>query len=276
MANLPPEFSFSQNNLHDFVDCPRRFELKYVLHQAWPAIRSAPVLEHERHMLRGERFHRMIQQHQLGLPAELISSQAQDDQLIEWWQSYLTQPPQNLPAQVYPEIMLQASLDGANFLAKLDLLAVQPGERLVIVDWKTGLKKPSRAAMRARLQTRLYPWMVVRAGASYQNGIAVKPEQVSMIYWFTADPAHPEIFHYSDDQFTSDQKTLAALRIQVENCLDSGFPLTTDERKCAFCNYRSLCERGVAAGSSAADENEPEIQDDSFGLDFDQIEPIAF
>jgi hypothetical protein len=59
------------------------------------------------------------------------------------------QPPQNLPAQVYPEIMLQASLDGANFLAKLDLLAVQPGERLVIVDWKTGLKKPSRAAMRA-------------------------------------------------------------------------------------------------------------------------------
>ena len=42
---LKPGFHFSQNNLQDFVDCPRRFELLHVLHLPWPAIQSEPVLE---------------------------------------------------------------------------------------------------------------------------------------------------------------------------------------------------------------------------------------
>ncbi len=258
------------------MDCPRRFELRYILRQAWPAIRSEPVLEHERHMLRGELFHRMIQQHQLGLPAEQVAAQAREPILLEWWQNYLSYAPRALPDQRYPEIALQSSLNSAAFIAKLDLLAVEPGQRCLIVDWKTGQKKPSRANLRARIQTRLYPWMVVQAGQTFQNSIPVRPDQVEMIYWFTADPQHPEIFKYSPEQYRSDAERLQQLVQQVEGCLQNGFELTTDEKKCAFCNYRSLCERGSSAGTQDSDIALEAEQEPGFDLDFDQIEPIAF
>jgi len=69
---IPDNFAFSQHNLQDYVDCPRRFELRYLKKLAWPAIQSEPVLAIERHMQLGERFHRMVQQHQSGLPADVV------------------------------------------------------------------------------------------------------------------------------------------------------------------------------------------------------------
>ena len=62
---LIENFQFSQANLQDFVDCRRRFQLRYLQHIAWPAIESEPVLENERFLQQGARFHRMIQQHLL-------------------------------------------------------------------------------------------------------------------------------------------------------------------------------------------------------------------
>ena len=57
------------------------------------------------------------------------------------------------------------------------------------------------------------------------------------------------------------------------------FPLTSDERRCKFCVYRSLCNRGVAAGSledwPGLTEEAPDLTLDT-GLDFDQIAEIEF
>ncbi len=86
---IPDNFAFSQNNLQDYVDCPRRFELRYLQKLAWPAIQSEPVLAVERHMQLGERFHRMVQQHQSGLAAEMVGMLASEPELAEWWQAYL-------------------------------------------------------------------------------------------------------------------------------------------------------------------------------------------
>ena len=44
---LPPTFQFSQNSLQDYVDCPRRFQLRYLLRQPWPAVESEPLSEYE-------------------------------------------------------------------------------------------------------------------------------------------------------------------------------------------------------------------------------------
>lgn len=275
MSPLPPDFTFSQNNLQDFVDCPRRFELRYVLKQAWPAIRSEPVLEQEKNMQRGSLFHRMVQQHQMGLVVEKIALQTNDSQLLEWWQNYLESSLPTLPALRFPEFTLQASLNQISFIAKLDLLAVDPGKKWIIVDWKTGYKKPSRAFLRARIQTRIYPWIVAAAGQTLQNGQPVRPEQVEMIYWFSAAPERPEVFPYSDSQFANDEKHLTQLVEQVQQAAVMGFPLTDDERRCAYCNYRSLCERGISAGKAVSDEFEESL-DDGFDLDFDQAETIAF
>lgn len=275
MSPLPPEFVFSQNNLQDFVDCPRRFELRHVLKQSWPAIRSEPVLEQEKHIQRGNLFHRMVQQHQLGIPVDKITRQTNEPQLLDWWQNYLATSFAALPGTHWPEFTLQASLNQNPFIAKLDLLIVDSGNKITIIDWKTGLKKPGRTSLHTRIQSRIYPWIVVKAGQTFQNGLPVLPEQVEMNYWFSAAPNHPEIFPYTASQFANDEKYLTQLVEQVHLASTGGFPLTDDERRCAFCNYRSLCDRGISAGEALSDEIEA-YADNVFDLDFDQAETIAF
>ena len=72
---LPPDFHFSQGNLQDYSDCPRRFQLRYLLELAWPAVEAEPADEFETRIRDGEAFHRMVQQHVLGvLPATLRRS----------------------------------------------------------------------------------------------------------------------------------------------------------------------------------------------------------
>ena len=272
---LPPEFSFSQNNLQDFLDCPRRFELRYLLRQDWPAVRSEPAIEHERHLLRGERFHHMLHQHHLGLPADEIGVQANDDQLANWWSGYLSAKPEPLPDQRYPEFSLRAPFAGYQLVAKYDLLAIQSRQKAVIVDWKTGQRKPPRALLRSRVQTRLYPFLVIEGAAYLNQGQAFAPEQVEMIYWFTADPQNPEHFQYSSENYLSDRQFLIDLIAQVEACSRSFFPLTAEERTCRYCNYRSLCLRGETAWEGELEESE--AQDPfAFDLDFDQIAEIEF
>ena len=47
-ASLPEGFRFSQSSLQDYVDCRRRFQLRYLQNLAWPALQSEPALENER------------------------------------------------------------------------------------------------------------------------------------------------------------------------------------------------------------------------------------
>ncbi|HAL17825.1 MAG TPA: PD-(D/E)XK nuclease family protein [Anaerolineaceae bacterium] len=274
---IPANFAFSQNNLQDYVDCPRRFELRYLEKLVWPAIRSEPILAVERHMLLGERFHRMIQQHQSGLPADLVGVTASEPELIDWWQAYLSAAPEPLPERRLVEHTLSAPFGNYRLIAKYDLLAIAPGERAVIVDWKTSLRKPKRALLSRRIQTRLYPFLLAEAGKLLNNGAAIKPEQIELIYWFTADPRNPERFPYSIDQFDQDRNFLQNLIADVVNASETDFPLTGDESMCRYCNYRSLCDRGVSAAEREDDAADEENSESSgFDLDFEQISEIAF
>ena len=92
---LPPDFIFNQANLQDYVECRRRFQLRHLLELAWPAPVAEPAEEYEAHVRDGEAFHRLIQQHQLGLPVERLTAQAEVEaeneasHLAEWWRNYL-------------------------------------------------------------------------------------------------------------------------------------------------------------------------------------------
>ena len=86
---LPANFRFSQASLADYLDCPRRFQLRYLLEQAWPAVESEPLLERERLAELGRRFHKLIQQHVEGLSAETLAASLSEPELARWWQSYL-------------------------------------------------------------------------------------------------------------------------------------------------------------------------------------------
>lgn len=274
---LPPEFSFNQHNLQDYLDCPRRFQLRYIERQAWPAVQSEPILEQERHMQLGERFHRLVQQHQLGLPTEALASTASHDpDLAAWWQAYLHNLPDDLPPQRRVEFTLSAPFAGYRLLAKYDLLAIEPGRRAQILDWKTHRKRPPVARLRERIQTHLYPFLLVMAGAFLNGGIPWQPEQVELIYWFTAEPARPPRIPYTSAQYRQDELLLRPLIEAIQRSADSPMLMTADERQCALCNYRSLCQRGDRAGTwdEEGSENQPEEQ----GLDFDfnQIDEIEF
>ena len=102
-----------------------------------------------------------------------------------------------------------------------------------------------------------------------------------MVYWFAVDPGHPEILLYDANQWDVDGRYLAGLAADIAASGDDDFPKTDDVRRCRFCAYRSLCNRGVEAGmlsedgAEEMDEPEPEF-DWERGLDFEQIAEIAF
>lgn len=275
--SLPHDFQFSQSSLQDFVDCARRFQLRYVLQRKWPAVQAAPAQEHERHMRLGAIFHRMIQQHLLGVPAERLAAFADDDLLRGWWTSYLQHGLADLPQQRHPEITLTAPLGDYRLIAKYDLLAVEPGQRAVIVDWKTAQRRPSRERLKASLQTVVYRYVLARAGAHLNGGPPIAPGQIEMVYWFAGHPQQPERFPYDAAQFKNDEAYLLSLAADIASRGAEDFPLTPDARRCLFCTYRSLCDRGRSAGNFLEmDDLDEEEGGLDFDFDFDQIAEIEF
>lgn len=251
---LRRDFQFSQHNLQDYIECPQRFYLRYVEQRGWPALRSEPVQEQERHASMGVRFHEMIHQAHLGIDTHNLTAGSIDTDLLLWWQRYLDNPPAELPTQRMTEFTLSAAFAGYRLIAKYDLLAVQPGERVVIVDWKTSLRPPAEHILRARMQSRLYPLLVVLAGQSINAGKPVDPDQVEMIYWFASQPETPVHLFYSERQFAQDQSDLFELIRAIDRAAPEDFQPVGGEKTCVYCNYRSLCGRGERAGDWEGDD----------------------
>jgi CRISPR/Cas system-associated exonuclease Cas4 (RecB family) len=213
----------------------------------------------------------------LGIAPERLSSAVTDADLRRWWHNYLEHGPEDLPEARYPEVVLSAPVGGYRLVAKYDLIAVDTGKRAVIVDWKTSRKRPRRRWLAERLQTRVYPYLLVRAGGHLNDGQTLEAEQVEMVYWFANFPEEPAHFAYDTAQYEADEAYLTSLVGQVANLSNSFYPLTTQKRHCKYCRYRSLCQRGVRAG--ALDEIEDELElDEGFdiSLDFEQIAEIEY
>ena len=273
--NLKSTLPLSQGKLQDYVDCPRRFELRYVLMQPWPALITAEPDRLERQMQRGADFHRLAHRHALGIAPAQLEATIHDPDLARWWRNFLRRPPDHLPETVRrAEVVVTAPLAGFRLLAKFDLLAVEPGERFVIVDWKTSRRRPPRGALARRLQTRLYRFLAVEAGAEFNGGQRPAPEQVEMIYWFAAHGGAAERFPYDAQQHAADAAYLTDLLTEIAARRQPGWPLTPDERRCRFCNYRSLCQRGVRPGFLA--DLEDDIEPEEIEIDLEQIAEIEF
>ena len=272
---LPADFHFTQSSLQDYADCPRRFQLRYLLQLAWPAEEAEPAEGFERLLKEGSAFHRLAQQHQSGIPIERLSRMVAGDDLRRWWRNYLEGGPPDLPPARYPEVDLSAPLGAFRLAAKYDLIAVDAGRRALIVDWKTSRRRHSREWLAARMQTRVYPYLLVRAGAHLNDGRDLEPEQVEMLYWFADFPAEPERFAYDSAQRQADEVYLTSLANEIEGLGDGTFALTSDERRCRYCVYRSLCQRGVAAGPLDEAEEGPELRED-FDVDFEQIAEVEY
>jgi hypothetical protein len=182
-----------------------------------------------------------------------------------------------------------------------------------VLDWKTYRRRPSRAWLAQRMQSRVYPLVLVEAGPSLfdrfpapEDTRTVRPENVEMRYWFAEYPDQPESFRYDTNAYQADREYLAGLieeiaeRVRLgEQAAGAGRPsafddvwtLGHDTEACRYCNYRSLCDRGEAAGDPSAalraglaayveDEQEDYAAegetDFGFDLDWGQVQEIVY
>lgn len=247
---LPPAFQFSQSSLQDFTDCARRFQLRYLMEQDWPAPIAEPLNDAEDADILGRRFHKLVERHYLGLPDKI------DPALAMWWEAFTTHPIEGLPTGVQrPECSTSAIIHGQRMVATFDLLAYNPDGDAVIVDWKTTKRRSSRAWLDQRLQTIIYPLLLVNSSERL-IGYKLKPEQVKLIYWFANAPQDVEVFQYSALRYEQDRATVTLLLDRLMATNDPIWPLTPNIQRCTWCQYRSLCDRGREAGTMDEIEQE--------------------
>lgn len=290
---LPAAFAFSQSSLQAFEDCPRRFWLTYVQQLPWPALEVSPIQEHERLMRLGEAFHRLVERAEIGMDGDLLAVHL-DRPLLDWFNAYLRHRPQDLPSEFIevekvltisefgirnsdskPANSVQSTVrnphSAIRLAAKYDLIAAERDGRVVIIDWKTARRRTDPATLRRRVQSWVYPFLLVEASHTLPFG-PLRPEQVEMRYWFTAAPTQPITFRYDAAQHAENRQKLTYLLQKITaGSHESDFPKIADselnrKRFCNFCIYRSRCNRGIAAG----DLDELEDDEQFFAIDLEK------
>ena len=288
---LPSTFAFSQSSLQSYENCPRRFWLAYVERLSWPAMEAAPYDEQEHLMRLGGQFHKLVERAEAGVEADLVAAGLAYP-LDEWFESYLRHRPADLPQEfVEVERVLSAPLAVESgqyrLAARYDLIAIggQDGDRrAVIVDWKTNKRATRRSRLQLRMQTHVYPYVLVEASAGMPWGPLV-PEQVEMRYWFTAAPAESIAFQYNSALHTENRARFEQILNEIlgkERERDFAKVPDTEEnrrRYCSYCIYRSRCNRGTEAGDlEAYDEEEFGEEDLESALEFtlEEVQELAF
>jgi CRISPR/Cas system-associated exonuclease Cas4 (RecB family) len=284
---LIKDFIFNQSNLQDYVECQRRFQLRHIHHLAWPAVEAEPFLALERMMDQGSWFHQIVHQHLAGIPESQLEQTIGDDEVMEtWWMNfihslrdgYLSRTFSNdVDVKYFPEITLSTTLGGFRLIAKYDLVIYKSDGSIFIIDWKTSKTHPKRIWLSERIQTHVYPYVLIQASASITGNDLIDPNKVEMAYWFTNQPEQPEIFRYNNQVAESDRKLLVNLIASICQKSEPVFPLTPDERHCLFCSYRSLCNRGIKPGDiNDIEEWQGSSVPEDISLDFEQIVEIEF
>jgi CRISPR/Cas system-associated exonuclease Cas4 (RecB family) len=275
--SLEPGFRFSQSSLAAYTTCPRSFALRYIHKLSWPAVASEPVLERERHLEIGSRFHLLVQQYLAGMPPENISRTAYDDVLKDWWKKFLfNNPVEALTGKKLVEYTLSTRILGYPLDAKYDLLVIHPDQSFTICDWKTNKVIPSREILEKNLQTMVYRLVLAQAGHLLAGGYEPMPEKIRMMYWFVEYPDQPVELMYTPAALENDRLKLTKLVEEINSLPLDAFGLTSNVKLCELCQYRSYCDRGIGAGNwdTGSDTDETGSLLDSLNLD--DIGEIAF
>ena len=264
--SIPTDFIFSQNSIQTYLDCPRRFELMFLLRQSWPAPITEPNLEFEKHLKLGERFHLLVQQYLAGIPEKLIEGSIIDPDLSRWWKNYFRLAPQFPPEQCFCEFYQSIPFLEFRLSAKYDLLVIQDKYQMTIIDWKTIRKRWSASSLKKRIQTSVYPLVAHEAHLQKNNRDYFFPENIKMIYWFPEFPSESETIHFTNQLYEDVKEHLTKIIREISRQSIGNYCLTDYVKRCTYCNYRSLCNRGVQA-ASWADEIENEIYDENYNAE---------
>lgn len=242
---VDPPLRLSQGHLQLLETCPPQFQRLY-LEQL-----NAPISPEQQEKLDwGNRFHRLMQQRELGLPLEKLLSQSPDlaaafSALIESVPALQTPspPPGQCPTDASRSPEHSLTLPWQNYLLTViyDLLVTEP-DRAEILDWKTYLLPQQPEKILLSWQTKLYLYVLAETSA-------YEPEQLSMTYWFVRLPQRPQslTLAYSQQKHAETRRSLDHLLTQLGQWLSppdatfSGFPHQANcERSCPYRKHFSL------------------------------------
>ena len=274
---LGNNFLFSANNLQDFIDCPRRFELKYILKQNWPAVTSQPVLEMENKIQMGNSFHQLVHQYLSGISGNLLDNSINDPELLKWFIKFQEYINKYLHFPYFSEFSVFLPFEGFRLIAVFDFITLTNDNKIMLGDWKTTSRLPKRELLFQSIQSYLYPFLAyeTRQHIFTQAG-SLRQQDSYMEYWFPGFPENSITREYSDTSHATSRELLSSLISEIVHKESGAFEKTSNDKRCVFCQYSSLCERGIQAGRHKDSENEPESDSLINCLDFDQIEEIAF
>lgn len=259
---LDDSFVFSANNLQDYMDCPRLFELKHILRQSWPAIMSQPVQIAEEKMAVGSQFHRLAHQLLEGIPTEVLTPTITNPLLQNWFSQFIRFIKPFQSEILHSEYSSISTLKDYRVVAVFDLIMRLKDGQIIIADWKTTEVKPKRAFYENRIQTLLYPLIAWDSAPVIFNADRnIQPADIAILFWFPAFPGSGLEFPFSKEIDQANRKLLGNLIIEISQKDLGTFVKTEDVKRCVYCQYRSLCDRGSVAGHS---ENLNEIDLDAF------------
>ena len=243
--------TLNQKNIQDFLDCPRKFQLLSLDNLSWPAALSDNLEKNERATYLGNQFHMICYQYFSGISPALLADTIIDPDLKIMWDNFLPFGSRLLEHSVYPEQLISFPFIDYRLVAKIDLIVKVSSDKYIILDWKTGVKKPSREILKNRVQSYLYPFVFCQSGAEMVNVNSIKPDQIEMHYFYPYCSEPHEIFPYSERTHNEITSRLEKITSNLSNIFHENdeFPLTDDLHHCLYCVFRSFCDRGVTPGN---------------------------
>lgn len=269
LYSLAPAGRFRQWSTDAFKSwsrCRRQFYYKHVKAMQWPADQSNFRL--------GRDVHKLLDYQARGLDCDLLVSGAPED-VRRSWTKLMAHPITQLPVLAnewafHVPIALGDQLPGLLeeqrgnngrvewLTGRIDRVA-RDGDRLLVIDWKTGTAVPPQPE--ADWQTMIYRYAVVEVASSpsaadlgfnlpkpgQENAAAspLRPEQVTFVYVeVKADestPIRPVEITYSAEEHA---KVAQLLRDTLTWMLSEEDYVVTDPCPDRFCAFRPIC--GVA------------------------------
>jgi hypothetical protein len=255
---LADNFIFSSNNLQDYLDCPRRFELKYLLKQNWPAVTSQPVLEMENRITLGNRFHLLAHQFLSGIAGDFLKNTIDDPELGFWFDNFQEYIKHFLKFQYFSEFSVIMPFVGFRLMAVFDFISLKDTNKIRIGDWKTTSRLPKKEFYLQTVQSTLYPFL------AYESRINIFPQtstleyqDLSMEYWFPGFPENTITWEHSASIHANSRELLSSLISEISQ-KESGDFEKTPLINAALSVNTALYARGIQAGSSKDDEKEVE------------------
>lgn len=243
-----PPLRLSQTQLNLLSACPRKFQQLYLEQLAAPIDPD----QHERQS-QGQRFHRLMQQWQLGLPVEPMLQE--DPQLQRWFTTFQAAAAEILRLSDGDSLRSQASEHTRTLVIGDYLLTVVYDLLLIgdhsakILDWKTYGRPRRIDQLLQNWQTRLYLYVLAETSR-------FAPADLAIVYWFFqgADATEPlptpqsVTIAYDADKHEQTRRDLTTLLQQLSEWLASyqhgvAFPQVQQLEMCEACSFAIRCDR---------------------------------